>query len=291
MMESSSLKVFEVLRWASSFLVEHGRDHNAGEILLQHLLDKNRSQLLASLQEPVHVQIQKRFKKAVKLHAAGKPVQYIIGYEMFYGRRFLVNEHVLIPRPETEELVLGTLQRIQVAHQTRLNQKLVDVGTGSGIIAVTMKLENPSLQVTATDISSQALEIANKNASQLQADVTFYQGDLCMPLIDRNETFDIVLSNPPYIPEGDAKLLSTVVKDHEPSQALFGGEDGLLYYRRIVDQLPKIIKENGLIVFEIGAEQGKQVETILQAVFPNSSIEIVQDINEKDRFVFCQLLM
>ena len=152
-MSNSLKKVYEALKWASSFLKENGRDANAGEILLKFYLKMTRSQLLASLQDEMAEEVWTTFEQSVKQHVAGKPVQYIIGSEEFYGRTFFVNEEVLIPRPETEELIYHTLRMIKTTFPVGKPLELVDVGTGSGAIAITMKCEEPRLQVTATDIA------------------------------------------------------------------------------------------------------------------------------------------
>ena len=281
----SERKIYEALQWASSFLKDHNRDANAGEWLLRWILQMSRAQLLAEKRMPLSKENWQRFEEAVKLHAAGKPIQYIIGHEEFFGRTFLVNEHVLIPRPETEELLVAAIERIRV-HFSNSNHtlKAADIGTGSGIIGITLKLELPNLEVTATDISHNALEVAKENAGRLGADITFLQGDLVDPLLQRGEKWDIILSNPPYIPIGEE--LSEVVKDFEPSLALFAGEDGLDFYRRFANDLPKVIQDRAVIGFEIGAGQGEQVKTLREEAFPTGKIEVLYDINGKDRMVF-----
>jgi len=283
------LKVFEALKWASSFLQENNRDANAGEILLCAFLRKTRAQLYADVRMELSSDIQVKFEHAVMEHAQGTPVQHIIGYEEFYGRKFRVNEHVLIPRPETEELVLGAIQRIGKHFPDKSGLKMVDVGTGSGAIAVTMKLECPFLSVTAIDISPYAICVAQENARELNADISFKQGDLLQPMIVGEEKVDIVLSNPPYIPDRDIDMLSAVVKDHEPHLALFGGKEGLDFYVRFMEELPSVISNRALIGFEIGAGQGEQVAKLLTETFANSTVEIVNDINGKDRMVFCMI--
>lgn len=282
-------KVFEALNWASSFLKKHGRDENAGELLLRHYTKMDRSRLLAELKHELDRETENLFREAVLLHAKGKPVQYITGTEDFYGRTFCVNEAVLIPRPETEELVFGALKRMEEFFQRQKKLDLLDVGTGSGVIAVTMKLEFPDLTVTASDISEAALHVAEKNASRLGASIHFVHGDLLKPFIESGKKFDIILSNPPYIPVGDLAVISEVVKDHEPHQALFAGEDGLDMYRRLMDELPFVVREKALVGFEIGAGQGKAVAKLFQQTFPNAAVEVVNDINGKDRIVFAAI--
>lgn len=280
-------KVFEALKWASSFLKEHGRDENAGEILLCHYMGVNRASLLASLRDELSLEVWREFEAAVHLHGAGEPIQYIMGYEEFYGRRFLVNKEVLIPRPETEELIYYALQRVEKLFG---EQKLclVDIGTGSGAISVTMKLERPSFDVTATDIAKESLLVAEKNAAELGADVQFVEGDLLSPFIGE-QRFDVILSNPPYIPNGDIESMSVVVTEHEPHRALFAGDDGLDLYRRMMEQLPLVMKERALIGFEIGAGQSEAVSQLLKNTFPSAQVEVVYDINGKDRMVFAEI--
>ncbi|MFS8630132.1 MAG: peptide chain release factor N(5)-glutamine methyltransferase [Bacillales bacterium] len=278
--------VFEALKWASSFLRKCGRDENAGEILLRHYLQVSRATLLAGLRDELSPDVWEKFREAVHRHADGVPVQYITGYEEFFGRTFCVNPDVLIPRPETEELVAGALERIGRIFGDKEGLTLLDVGTGSGAIAITMKLERPSLQVTASDISFAALSVAKKNAKTLGAAIEWVQGDLLEPFIREGRTFDIVLSNPPYIPERDKESMSVVVTGHEPHQALFAGEDGLDYYRRLAKQLPAVVKEPYLIGLEIGAGQGKAVSELMKKAFPQANLEITLDINTKDRMTF-----
>ncbi|KZM53308.1 MULTISPECIES: peptide chain release factor N(5)-glutamine methyltransferase [Aeribacillus] len=282
-------KVFEALKWASSFLKQAGRDENAGELLLLHHMKKSRASLLADLRMDIDKQVWEIFQQDVQKHAQGMPVQYIIGCEQFYGRPFKVNEHVLIPRPETEELVQGVLLHSERLFSEREQIDVVDIGTGSGAIAVTLALENKKMRVSATDISEKALAVAKENSEKLCANVHFYQGDLLNPIINAKQKADVVVSNPPYIPDEEIMELSTVVKDWEPTLALSGGADGLLYYRKIVEQLPDVIRYPGLIAFEIGHGQGKDVKSMLENRFPKAEVQIEYDMNGKERKVFAVL--
>ncbi len=282
-------KVFEALKWASSFLKQAGRDENAGELLLLHHMKKSRASLLADLRMDIDKQVWEIFQQDVQKHAQGMPVQYMIGCEQFYGRPFKVNEHVLIPRPETEELVQGVLLRSERLFSEREQIDVVDIGTGSGAIAVTLALENKKMRVSATDISEKALAVAKENSEKLCANVHFYQGDLLNPIINAKQKADVVVSNPPYIPDEEIMELSTVVKDWEPTLAISGGADGLLYYRKIVEQLPDVIRYPGLIAFEIGHGQGKDVKSMLENRFPKAEVQIEYDMNGKERKVFAVL--
>jgi release factor glutamine methyltransferase len=276
-------KVYEALNWASSFLESAGREAKAGELLLMHVLHYNRTELFMNMREELNPMQTEEFRELIEKHKSGIPIQHLIGYEEFYGRRFIVNNEVLIPRPETEELVLGVLKRIKTYfHQEEL--QVVDVGTGSGAISVTLALEEPKLSILATDIAEPSLEVARKNAEVLGANLEFISGDLLQPLIQKGIQVDIVVSNPPYIPKDEH--LSDLVKDHEPHRALFGGEDGLDFYRRFMEELPLVLKENSMVAFEIGAGQGESIAELLNQTFPTAMVEVVNDINGKDRMIF-----
>ncbi|MFJ7744995.1 peptide chain release factor N(5)-glutamine methyltransferase [Peribacillus sp. NPDC097295] len=288
-MNKPVVKVYEALKWASSFLMDNDRDANAGELLLQHYLKQTRSQLLANLHDELSTEDFELFKEGVTQHVKGKPIQYIMGSEEFYGRTFLVNEEVLIPRPETEELIYHTVRKLPSIFKGDQKLYMADIGTGSGAIAITMKLEEPGLEVTATDIAAPSLEVARKNAELLEADVQFLQGDLLLPFIQGNKKLDILLSNPPYIPNEDEKMMSMVVTEHEPHRALFAGTDGLDFYRRFMEQLPQVLQVPGLIGFEVGVGQGKAVAGLLKETFVQAEVSIENDINGKDRMVFAVL--
>jgi len=278
--------VMEALQWASSFLVDNGREETAARIVMQHILDTSYSEVMLHLQDALTAEQQEKFKELIEEHASGRPVQYCVGSEEFYGRSFIVDESVLIPRPETEELVLGTINRMNKIFENQ-NLKLADIGTGSGAIALSMKLECPELTVVATDLSEAALSTARKNAQRLAADIDFRLGDLTKPL--SGEKFDIVLSNPPYIAFDEAKEMSNTVLEHEPHSALFAEEDGLILYRKLAEQLPPLMNKPALIGLEIGYTQGEQVAQFFKNSFPQATVSIEKDINGKPRMIFCEI--
>ncbi|MBP1948871.1 peptide chain release factor N(5)-glutamine methyltransferase [Virgibacillus litoralis] len=272
-------KQHEVLQWASLFLKKHNREEKVAELLLQHFLHVSRSEFFTMMRDPVPEKVAMRFQDAIEMHAeTGVPIQHIIGHEEFYGRKFSVNEHTLIPRPETEELVQQVIETTPDEPLT-----IADIGTGSGIIALTLALELPQATVYATDISQDALTVARQNAKQLGADVTFLQGDFLTPLIGKKT--DIIVSNPPYIAHQDKAGLVDTVKKFDPELALFADENGLASYRQIIEDLPHVINDHAAIFFEIGDRQGEAIRALLSEQFPTSNVQIIKDINKKDRII------
>lgn len=281
---NNPFKIYEALKRASSYLQEHGREEAAARILLQHELDLSHASLLAGMRDEIGEEDFSRFWEKVEQLADGTPVQHLTGTEEFYGRKFLVNKDVLIPRPETEELVEEALRLIRL-HLTAENPTIADIGTGSGIIAITMKCELPAAQVAATDISLPALETAKENARRLGAEITFRQGDLAEPI--SLSKWDVILSNPPYIGHAESPDLSDTVRDFEPHSALFADNEGLALYEKLADQLPALLNKPGIAGFEIGYAQGQAVKKMLEAAFPGAQVYIKKDINNNDRMVFC----
>lgn len=234
--------------------------------------------------EEVDQELETKFLAGMEEYYRGRPIQYIKGVETFFGRDFKVNENVLIPRYETEELVENILYRIDDYFVDYENITLCDVGTGSGAIATSLALEESRLKVYATDISSEAVEVAKDNAMNLGANVEFMIGDMLQPLLEREIKVDIFVSNPPYIPQ--EQKIEAMVKDNEPHIALFGGDDGLYFYRKIFQGVRSLLNDRALLAFEMGFDQRELMEEALQKYFPDDSYEIIKDINGKDRMLF-----
>ncbi|ANU10042.1 HemK-like protein [Planococcus antarcticus DSM 14505] len=275
--------VYEALKRASSYLDENGREEGAARILLQHELGLTYSGLIASMHDEISEQQFGEFWAKVEQHAKGIPVQHLTGSEEFYGRKFLVNPDVLIPRPETEELIEETLKLID-RYMTKKELAIADIGTGSGIIAITIKCELPEARVTATDISQLALQTAAENARRLNSKIDIRLGDLSKPL--KGEKWDVILSNPPYIAHAEAPGLSDSVRDFEPHSALFADKEGLALYEKMALELPELLNKPGIIGFEIGYQQGQEVQKMLQDAFPDALVYSKKDINKNDRMVF-----
>ena len=279
-------KIYEAQNRAYSLLEKKGLDPGAIRILLEYVTKKSHASLLASVRDPLTEEEQTIFWDKVDELLEGKPVQYVIGSESFYGRTFIVDDNVLIPRPETEELIHGAIERSQqIFHNKKIT--VADIGTGSGAIAITFKKEWPEAIVTATDISAGALVVATKNAQHNEADVTFKEGDMTEPI--SHAKWDVVLSNPPYIAHEEAESMSSTVLSFEPHNALFADEDGLYFYRKLAENLPQLMNKPALIGVEIGYLQGASVHKLFTDAFPTASIETVKDINGKDRILFCEI--
>ena len=276
--------VKELIKLAESRLDDASKDVNVAKVLFYHLADKQPHELYLMYDEEVSSELEAKFLAGMEEYYQGKPIQYIKGVENFFGRDFKVNEDVLIPRYETEELVENILYRIDDYFAEYQSITLCDVGTGSGAIATSLALEEPRLKVFATDISLKAVTVAKDNAKNLGANIEFMVGDMLEPLLENEIKVDIFVSNPPYIPQ--EQEIEAMVKDNEPHVALFGGNDGLYFYRKIFQGVEPLLQELALLAFEMGFDQRELMEAALQEYFPNDPHEIIKDINGKDRMLF-----
>lgn len=208
----------------------------------------------------------------------GEPIQYIVGNVDFYHSNFKITKDVLIPRFETEELVDKTINYIKMYLKEPLN--IVDLGTGSGCIAISIKKEI-NCNMDAVDISKKALEIARMNAKENNVDINFYCGSFLEPL---NKKYDVIISNPPYI-SYDEEIMD-VVKNNEPALALYADNNGLACYEEILKNISKYLNDKSIIAFEIGYKQGDSIKALALNYLPNARISIEKDLQGKDRFVF-----
>ena len=276
--------VKQLINEAESKLDAEYKDVNVAKVLFYHLANKEPHELYLMYDEEVDPELEAKFLARMEEYYQGRPIQYIKGVETFFGRDFKVNEDVLIPRYETEELVENILYHIDDYFSDYQTIDLCDVGTGSGAIAISLALEEPRTNVYASDISSKAIEVAKENAANLGANVNFMVGDLLEPLLEKEIKVDIFVSNPPYIPNNQE--IEAMVKDNEPHVALFGGNDGLYFYRRIFKEVKPLLKDRALLAFEMGFDQRELMEEALQTYFPDDRHEIIKDINGKDRMLF-----
>lgn len=273
------MKYKELLTESSKYLCDNNKEESCAIYLLEYISNKTSPELYAALDDDVSNDEIEKMRCGLKEHVIdNKPVQYIIGKAPFYGYDFSVNENVLIPRFETEELVENVLFKYDELFKGQ-NVDVCDVATGSGCIGITLKLEEPKFNMTITDISNEALEVAKKNALALGADVKVLQGDMLEPL--KGLKFDILVSNPPYIPESEDVM--SLVKDNEPNIALFGGNDGMKFYRVILSGAKEILKEKALIAFEHGYDKKEEMLELAHEYFPDAKVEVLKDMQGKDR--------
>ena len=249
---------------------------------LFELCNDHKVNLYLDIDKEVNPDVYELFTKGMERIMNNEPMNYVLGYSYFYGYRFIVNDGVLIPRPETEELVGLILSK----YDEYFNGKsidLCDVGTGSGAIAIALKKEEEKLNVYASDISEDALKVARLNAQNNDAQVEFFQGSMLEPFIERDIKVDILVSNPPYIKT--VETIEASVYDYEPHVALFGGEDGLKFYREILENAHKVLKPKGFIFFEMGYDLKDSLSALAKEYYPESRIEVYKDINGKDRMM------
>jgi len=279
------------LREATAQLAHTDSPRLTAEVLLAHTLNVSRAQLLAHPERELSEAEQLQFTIAVQRAAEGEPLAYILGHKEFHGLDFLVNQHVLVPRPETELLVDLAVEFLSTRVREGISSelKVLDVGTGSGCIAVTLAVKRPQANVTALDISEEALAVAQENAARhgVAQRVTFAKSDLLTALRQLPTHFHLITANLPYIATDEARALP--VSRHEPLLALDGGPDGLLWVRRLLVDAPRHLHAGGLLLLEIGHTQGQAAQTLAQAAFPAARVQIHQDLAGLDRIISVRL--
>ena len=249
---------------------------------IYELCNDHKINLYLEMDNEVDKELLEDFDKGIVRLLDGEPLNYVLGYSYFYGYRFIVNPDVLIPRPETEELVGLILSQYDEYFKGE-KIKVCDVGTGSGAIAIALKKEEPNLDVYASDISAEALEVAKINAQNNECDIHLLEGSMLEPYIDNDLKFDILVSNPPYIKS--VEKVDSAVLDYEPHVALFGGEDGLKFYREIFENAHKILNKKALAFFEMGYDQKEALSALARDYFNDLDIKVFKDINGKDRML------
>ncbi len=246
--------------------------------VLEHELNLSRADVMRGQIVKVDTPHLQATIRRLNLH---EPVQYILGEAEFYGRKFRVDRSVLIPRPETEILVKNVIDQFRVANKT---SRLLDIGTGSGCIAITLALEVPRAEVVATDISVAALEIAQQNADRLNARVQLHSHNILQDSLSF-EPFDVVVSNPPYILECEKAIMARNVTEYEPPQALFVPDtDPLVFHKAIAEKSIRALKSGGILITEINEQLGPETAVLFQSIGFLDTI-VVQDLQGKDRLV------
>ena len=277
------MTIRELLNNSIESLVKNNREERAAYELLKNVLVLESYELYNKLDDILQDDEINQFNALLNEYIEGRPLQHILGYETFLGRDIIVNEDVLIPRYETEELVENILYHIDDYFEKYDEIKVADIGSGSGAIALTLDLEEPKTKMYGVDISLDAIEVAKENSNKFEAKVEYFQGNLIEPLLDNKIKVDILVSNPPYIP--DSEYVEDNVKDYEPNIALFGGKKGLDFYERIFKDANKVINERALLAFEIGHNQKEEITNLVKKYF-DDEFEILKDINGKDRMLF-----
>lgn len=272
-----------LLKWTQQYFSTKGVESPRldAEVLLSHILQKERIYLYVHFDEPLEGAELARFREMVKQRVKRVPVAYIIGEREFMGLPFKVSPAVLVPRPDTEILVEAVIKELG----EKTDPVFVDIGTGSGAIVLSILKNIESAQAAAVDISAEALAIARENAERLELAerVDFFQGDLYEPV--RGRIFDAIVSNPPYIPDADIEGLEPEVREYEPYGALAGGVDGLDFYRKLVNEGAELLRPGGFIAFEVGIHQAQAVAALANVDPAFSKTEIVKDYAGIDRVV------
>lgn len=252
-------------------------DH--AKFLLADILGCNPLELLNILDKEVSMDKCKLYEQEINALLIGKPIQYVTGKTNFYGLDFFVNENVLIPRFETEQLVEATTNYIKKYFSKNIN--IIDLGCGSGAIGITLAKKVNNVNITLLDISKEALTIAYNNSLKHEIDATFIESDMFDKVTDK---YDVIISNPPYIKTKER--IQEIVKNNEPSIALYGGEEGLDLYEKIFSKIKEHMNDRCLIALEIGMTQGEAVSQIATKYLENINIEIKKDLSGRDRMLF-----
>lgn len=265
--------VGKLLAWTTEYLKKSGSQSPRldAEVLLAHARGCQRIELYTSFAEEPTEEVKTAFREMVRRRSEGTPVAYLVGYKEFYSAKFEVNPDVLIPRPETEHLVVEALDRAKQIREARgdasAELRIADVGTGSGIIAISMARHLKHCHVTAIDISPAALEIARRNAAQYELDETriaLVEGDL-LEACPQGEPFDLILSNPPYVSQAEFEQLDKTVRDYEPQSALVAGPMGSETIVQLIEQAPAHLAGDGWLIIEFSPMLAQQIDTWIQA--------------------------
>lgn len=280
----SSMVIRDLLAWAKKELkqAEVAEPESSAEFLLREVLSLDRAALYANLDKVITASEERKYKKFIARRKKHEPVWQITSEVEFFGRPFYVNRNVLVPRPETEFLVELALKEIKGKFKKPNSKlKILDIGTGSGAIIITLANEMKSGDFFGSDISAKALAVAKKNAKKNAAEVNFKRGDLFKPWA--GEKFDLIVANLPYIPEEDMGGLAMDVHHYEPRLALSGGVGGLVIYDKFLQELPSYLKEDGVIFCEITREQGELFCNLANKYLPDKKCEIHKDLADIDR--------
>ena len=283
-----------LLAWMHEHFARHDVDapRLVAEMLLTHVLGCPRMRLYMEVDRPASEEERVRLRELVRRAADHEPVQYLVGTTMFYGAEFAVDRSTMIPQPCTEGLVQRVLEWLGPRPAERPDALIADLGTGSGCIAISLAVQAPRVHVIATDVVPDALELAARNAAALGVDdrVEFRAGPLLTPLAGRDEPFDVICGNLPYIPnhEWDGGLVQRAVKEYVPATALRGGADGLDFIRPAVEGAPDLLRPGGLLMLEIADSQRDAARAVADAVGGYASVDVLKDDEGFWRFLVAE---
>lgn len=275
----SNWTYFQAQRWASSFLKKLNKDPYAPEFVLKMIHGWSDADLLMHNREIMSDDEKKRYQTAILRIAKDEPTQYVVGKAPFFGRTFVVNQDVLIPESETEDLIEWVLKEMPQDQPLRV----LDLGTGSGVIGITLSLECPRWRVTLSDISAGALRVATANQRLHGTNLRTVESDLFTHL--QGERFDLIVTNPPYISPNATELIDRAVIKYEPPLALFASENGLGFYHRLFDQVQDHLTEQGVLFGETGFDQEESIQRLFTKVQPGATIETKHDIADRMRMI------
>ncbi|MFL2129935.1 MAG: peptide chain release factor N(5)-glutamine methyltransferase [Ruoffia tabacinasalis] len=283
MVQTVNLTLGEALNKASLFLKASGFDEHLARTYWMMTFEQTLTNVVLALNKPVKEEMYTHYMQILEQIIEGKPIQYLLGHAYFMEEKFKVTEHTLIPREDTAGIVTLSNNFLE----NKVDAKVLDIGTGTGILAIMIAKLNTKQHVFASDISPEALKVAKENALNHQVNVEFIESNLFEHI--PQQSFDLIVSNPPYISEDELDLMDDSVKKFEPSLALFAEDNGLAIYKQLTKQIQSYVKETSMIIVEIGFQQGEAVKTIFSETFPNSTIEIILDLNGKNRYVQIEL--
>jgi release factor glutamine methyltransferase len=276
---------YQTLKQALETIYDADESAAMATLVLEHFTGIDRNDIHSHKQDVLSGPVKEAIQQALQALLQHEPLQYVLQQAWFYGRPFFVNRHVLIPRPETEELVYEALQWLQQRNTSNDTVNILDIGTGSGCIPITLKKEFGQANIYTVDISKEALEVAAQNAATLDADIDFMEGDFLEETTwDQYQQYDLIISNPPYIPLSEKELMDKHVADWEPATALFvPNDDALLFYRKIGGFAKDHLKKGGKIFFECHYVYAKQTAALLEEM--GFDVLLKKDMHGNDRML------
>ena len=282
--------VLRLLDWTTDFFKRKGVESPRldAEVLLAAARDCDRIDLYAAFNDEPNEEIKTAFREMVKRRGAGAPVAQLVGHKEFYAHKFRVDESTLIPRPETEYVVITAIDHLKTLDAEKLGRpvRVADVGTGSGAIGLSIAAARPECEVVATDISADALKIARYNASHLSVDdrVTFAECDL-LSGVESPEAFDVIVSNPPYVSEAEYEQLDPIVRDHEPKTALVGGPRGTEIIKRLLNECIDRLEPGGMMAIELSPMIAAKAKKFAEGLETVERVSLVKDMARRDRIL------